>query len=203
MRHDPAILHAANPAFGRSTDLGDTTMSEAIRPYDFSDISVLVAEHNSYMRQTIRSILRTFNIGQIEEARTPENAWDAFCLHKPDVVFTDWAPGFDGMNLLKQIRRDDDSPNPFVPVIVVTSMSEKEHVLTARDLGMTEFLAKPFSPKLIYLRLRIIAEQPRSFVRTGDFFGPDRRRRQIAVDSNRRDDGKNDNGAGARKKSAV
>ena len=67
-------------------------------------------------------------------------------------------------------------------------------LLTARDLGMTEFLAKPFSPKLIYLRLRIIAEQPRSFVRTGDFFGPDRRRRQIRVDRNRRQEGKNDNG---------
>lgn len=172
-------------------------MDQTIRPYDFSDISVLVAEHNSYMRQTIRSILRTFNIGQIDEARTPEQAWDAFCLQKPDVVFADWAPGFNGMELLKRIRRDDDSPNPFVPVIVVTSMSDKEHVLTARDLGMTEFLAKPFSPKLIYLRLRIIAEQPRSFVRTGDFFGPDRRRRQMHVDQNRREQGRNDNRGGA------
>ncbi|MCK5778896.1 MAG: response regulator [Rhodospirillales bacterium] len=169
-------------------------MDQSIKAYDFSDISVLVAEHNSYMRQTMRSILRTFNIGQIEEARTPDHAWDAFKLHKPDVVFADWAPGFDGMGLLKQIRRDEDSPNPFVPVIIVTSMSDKEHVLTARDLGMTEFLAKPFSPKLIYLRLRIIAEQPRSFVRTGNFFGPDRRRRQIHVDENRREKGRNDNG---------
>lgn len=168
-------------------------MGDAIRPYDFSDISVLVAEHNSYMRQTIRSILRTFNIGQIEEARTTEHAWDSYRLHKPDVVFADWAPGFDGMSLLKRIRRDDDSPNPFVPVIVVTSLSDKEHVLTARDLGMTEFLAKPFSPKLIYLRLRIIAEQPRSFVRTGNFFGPDRRRRQVHVDADRRTEPENDN----------
>jgi CheY-like chemotaxis protein len=168
-------------------------MDNSIRPYDFSGISVMVAEHNPFMRQTIRSILRTFNIGQIEEARTPDNAWETYCRHKPDVVFTDWAPDFDGMSLLKQIRRDDDSPNPFVPVVVVTSMSDKEHVLTARDLGMTEFLAKPFSPKLIYLRLRIIAEQPRSFVRTGDFFGPDRRRRDMPASPNRRTDGENDN----------
>jgi two-component system chemotaxis response regulator CheY len=168
-------------------------MDNSIRPYDFSAISVLVAEHNPYMRQTIRSILRTFNIGQIEEARTPEQAWGTYCHQKPDVVFTDWAPNFDGMALLKRIRRDDDSPNPFVPVVVVTSMSEIEHVLTARDLGMTEFLAKPFSPKLIYLRLRIIAEHPRSFVRTGDFFGPDRRRREMNVDENRRRDFENDN----------
>lgn len=168
-------------------------MAAIIPRFDFSDISVLVAEHNSYMRQTMRSILRTFNVGTIEEARSPDHAWDSYCLHKPDVVFADWAPGFDGMGLLQRIRRDDDSPNPFVPVIVMTSMSDKEHVLTARDLGMTEFIAKPFSPKLIYLRLHIIAEQPRSFVRTGNFFGPDRRRRQINVNENRRNPGGNDN----------
>lgn len=168
-------------------------MASIIPRFDFSDISVLVAEHNPYMRQTIRSILRTFNIGTIEEARSPDHAWDSYCLHKPDVVFVDWAPGFDGMGLLQRIRRDDDSPNPFVPVIVMTSMSEKEHVLTARDLGMTEFIAKPFSPKLIYLRLHIIAEQPRSFVRTGNFFGPDRRRRLIEVNENRRNPGGKDN----------
>ncbi len=164
-------------------------MSNALKAYDFSDISVLVAEHNMYMRQTIRSILRTFNIGTIEEARSPAHAWDGFCIHKPDVVFTDWAPGFDGMGLLKKIRRDAESPNPFVPVVVVTSMSDKEHVLTARDLGMTEFIAKPFSPRMIYLRLQMIAEQPRSFVRTSTFFGPDRRRRQVPIEQDRRNAG--------------
>lgn len=159
-----------------------------MRNYDFSDISVLVAEHNSYMRQTMRSILRTFNIGQIDEAHTPEHAWEAYRYSGHDVIFTDWAPSFDGMHLLKMVRRDTDSPNPFVPVVVVTSLTEEKHILTARDLGMTEFLAKPFSPKLIFLRLQIIAERPRSFVRTGSFFGPDRRRRRETVKDDRRTD---------------
>ena len=167
-------------------------MSEAMRSFDFSDISVLVAEHNNYMRHTIRSILRTFNIGDIVETQNPEDAWDAFCTSTPDVVFADWAPGFDGMSLLQKIRRDPTSPNPFVPIIIVTSMSDKKNVLTARDLGMTEFLAKPFSPKQIFLRLRIVAEQPRAFIKTGNFFGPDRRRRNLRVQTNRRDEG-NDN----------
>ena len=42
-------------------------MSEGMRSIDFSNISVLVAEYNNYMRQTIRSILRIFNIGDIIE----------------------------------------------------------------------------------------------------------------------------------------
>jgi two-component system chemotaxis response regulator CheY len=157
-----------------------------MKSYDFSNISVLVSEHNSYMRQTMRSVLRTFNIGQIDEAATPEIAWDMFKHRQPDVTFADWAPGFDGMSLLKRIRRDPDSPNRYAPVIVVTSMTDQEHVLTARDLGMTEFLAKPYSPKLIFLRLQIIAERPRSFIRAGEFFGPDRRRRAMEVEEDRR-----------------
>ena len=156
-------------------------MSEGMRSIDFSNISVLVAEYNNYMRQTIRSILRTFNIGDIIEMQNPDDAWDMFCATPPDVVFADWAPGFNGMGLLQKIRRDPKSPNPFVPIIIVTSMSDKKNVLTARDLGMTEFLAKPFSPKQIFLRLRIVAEQPRAFIKTGNFFGPDRRHRNLGV----------------------
>lgn len=157
-----------------------------MKNYDFSRISVLVAEHNSYMRLTMRSILRTFNIGQVDETGDLDDAWLLFQTRQPDVVFADWAPNFDGMSLLKRIRRDPESSNPFAPVVVVTSLTEQEHVLTARDLGMTEFLAKPFSPKLIFMRLQIIAERPRSFVRAGEFFGPDRRRREIGVELDRR-----------------
>jgi hypothetical protein len=51
---------------------GEDQMASITPKFDFSDISVLVAEHNSYMRQTMRSILRTFNVGTIEEARSPD-----------------------------------------------------------------------------------------------------------------------------------
>ena len=162
-------------------------LNELAKEYDFSNISVLVAEHHTYMRQTLRSILRTFNIGEIHEADTPGYAWDLYCKRRPDVVFADWAPTFDGMSLLKRIRRDKHSPNAYVPVIVVTSLTEQDHVLTARDLGMTEFIAKPFSPKLIFLRLVSVAETPRAFIRTDGFFGPDRRRRQLPHNPDRRD----------------
>jgi two-component system chemotaxis response regulator CheY len=146
-------------------------MSNGIRSFNFSNILVLVAEHNNYMRQTIRSILRTFNIGDIIETQNPDDAWDMFCATPPDVVFADWAPGFDGMGLLQKIRRDPKSPNPFVPIIIVTSMSDKKNVLTSRDLGMTEFLAKPFSPKQIFLRLRIVASTLRLY-QDGQFLWP-------------------------------
>ncbi len=154
---------------------------------DFANLTVLVAEPSSYMRQTMRGILRTFNIGHVAEADTPERAWDFFQTRRPDVVFADWSETCDGISLLKRIRRDDDSVNPFTSVVVMTSMTDQEHVLTARDLGATEFLAKPYSPRMIFLRLKIISEKPRPFVRAGDFFGPDRRRREVGTNQERRD----------------
>jgi len=50
-------------------------------------------------------------------------------------------------------------------------------VVEARDAGVHEFLAKPLSAKGLYSRIRSIIERPRPFVRAGQYFGPDRRRR--------------------------
>jgi two-component system chemotaxis response regulator CheY len=65
-----------------------------------------------------------------------------------------------------------------VPVIVVTANTEIDHVFVARDTGMSEYLAKPVSAKLIYPRICSTIESTRPFVRAGGFFGPDRRRRR-------------------------
>lgn len=48
----------------------------------------------------------------------------------------------------------------------------------ARDAGVTEYLIKPCSAKQILSRIRAIIENPRPFVKTDQFFGPDRRRQK-------------------------
>ena len=50
----------------------------------------------------------------------------------------------------------------------------------ARDLGVTEMLAKPYSIDGVATRLLQVIDRPRQFVHTGDYFGPDRRRHQVA-----------------------
>jgi two-component system chemotaxis response regulator CheY len=52
--------------------------------------------------------------------------------------------------------------------------------MQARDAGVTEFLVKPFTARDLYRRLYQIIERPRQFVRSEDFFGPDRRRKGAA-----------------------
>ena len=83
----------------------------------------------------------------------------------------------DGIALVKWLRSRTDSPDKYIPIIMLTGYSERNRVLEARDSGVTEFLAKPVSTKAIYSRLVAIVDNPRPFIRTESYFGPDRRRR--------------------------
>jgi len=158
----------------------------SVKQYDLSSLVVLVAEQNSFLRLTIKSILRTLKVGQIIDAGPIKDAWQAFQSYSPDVVIIDWSPTYDGLQLLWRLRHDADSRNVFVPVIITTSMTEYTNVIVARDSGTTDFLAKPYSPRTIYQHLCKIIEMKKSFIKSSDFFGPDRRARKVEPEVKRR-----------------
>jgi CheY-like chemotaxis protein len=83
----------------------------------------------------------------------------------------------DGIDFVRLLRNSPDSPNPMVPVIMITGHSTMARVAEARDAGVNEFLAKPLTARGVIERLSQVVENPRPFVRTQDYFGPDRRRR--------------------------
>ena len=82
----------------------------------------------------------------------------------------------DGTDFVRLVRTGDDSPNPFVPIIMLTAYSERSKVIAARDAGVTEFCCKPVTAKELFRKVRSIVNTPRPFVRTSNYFGPDRRR---------------------------
>lgn len=134
------------------------------------------------MRSLMRVVLRELGMVQIRDALDPAQAFKYFQETDYDLIMTDWAPTLDGMSFLKNIRTHPESRNPFAPVIVVTAHTELGRVYMARDAGMTEFLAKPISAKLLYTRIRSVIESKRAFVKSQSFFGPDRRRRRLEFD---------------------
>ena len=147
--------------------------------YNFSDLSVLVVEDSKPMLELTVSILETFGIGNIVTAENGKDGFQRFCTYNPDLVIADWMmEPVNGIELARHIRTHSRSPNKYVPFILMTGFSEKHRVIKARDIGITEFLVKPFTVRDLYKRLELIIERPRQFVRSGDFFGPDRRRRK-------------------------
>jgi DNA-binding NtrC family response regulator len=59
---------------------------------------------------------------------------------------------------------------------MITGHTEMDRVTAARDAGVTEFLAKPISAKGLYQRIVSVVANPRPFIKTNNYFGPDRRR---------------------------
>lgn len=147
--------------------------------YQFHRISVLVVEDNQPMLEITKSLLVTFGVGHVIGAQNGEVGFKRFCEYDNDIIIADWMMRpMDGISFTRFVRNDPKSPNPYVPVILMTGFSEKRRVLQARDAGVTEFLVKPFNARDLYRRLVQVIERPRQFVRAPDFFGPDRRRKR-------------------------
>lgn len=130
------------------------------------------------MLEICKTLLLTFGVGEVLTAKNGDEGFKVFCRENPDMVVADWMMHpTDGISMTRRIRNDPLSPNHYVPIILMTGFSEKKRVVQARDSGVTEFLVKPFTARDLYKRIAQIIERPRQFVRSEDFFGPDRRRK--------------------------
>ncbi len=144
---------------------------------DFNKLRFLVIDDNAHMRRILRTLLHGFGAREVYEAEDGAAGLEAFTHNIPDIVITDWAmPIFDGLELTQMIRQPGANANPYVPIIMLTGHSEKKRVVAARDSGITEFLAKPISANALYQRILNVVVNPRSFIKTKNYFGPDRRR---------------------------
>ena len=145
--------------------------------YRFERLKVLVVDDNQNMRKLVTTILQAFGVTSIAEAANGVRALEAM-KDNPDVVILDWMMDeMNGIEFTKAVRTLPGSPNPYVPIIMLTGHTSADCVAQARDAGVNEFLAKPVSLKAMLARLTAVIEYPRPFVRTSVYFGPCRRRR--------------------------
>lgn len=168
----------------------DAKQGFTARNYNFERFTVLVVEDNGFIKGLIVSSLNTLGVGNVKTASDGGEAIELLRLMKNDpgkagmmhvdIVLTNWQmEPIEGLQLLRWIRRSKESPDRFMPVIMITGSADKEKVAEARDMGVTEFLAKPFSAAAICQRLYSVIEHPRPFLQSKAYFGPDRRRQDL------------------------
>lgn len=151
-------------------------------------VRVLIVDDQDFIRSLLRHILAVLGCSHITDAPDGETGWDIILGNPPDLLIVDWEmAGMSGIELVQRVRNDKTSPDRFMPIIMVTAHTERPRILTARDAGVNEFVMKPLSAKILFSRLNAVIEHPRRFVRTKDYFGPDRRRKRVFVDFERRD----------------
>lgn len=148
--------------------------------YDLGRIRILVLEDDEHMRSLMTGVLKALKVGGVLALGEADAALKKISDFGPDLVITDWhMKPIDGLEFVRKVRKSADSPNPYVPIIMVTGHTEIHRVHEARDAGVNELLAKPISAKSLYSRVLSVIENPRPFVRSANYFGPDRRRRDM------------------------
>ena len=140
------------------------------------DLVILVADPSPYMCMLINSILRAFGANKAVDIRSSTDAIKILTEQKIDILLCDGLlPPHGGLKLTQAIRRNVSNPNRTVPILIMTSDTRESTVRGARDAGANMVVAKPISPSSLYDRLSWIAFNPRNFIDTSSYLGPDRR----------------------------
>lgn len=147
--------------------------------YKLDKLNVLIIDDSKHMRQLMRSLLHAFGVGYIQEAIDGREGFIRLTQGGFDLILCDLVmEPVSGLDFVERVRQGKDSPDPFIPIIAVTGFTEQYRVMMARDAGVNEVLAKPISAKELAMRIQSVIESPRPFVRTRNYFGPDRRRKK-------------------------
>ena len=103
--------------------------------------SILIVDDALFMRNMIRSALEPLAFDTIVEAQNGREALEKFEGLQPDVVTLDVVmPEMDGLATLEAIR----GASPETQVIMITALDQRETMLKAMRLGVSDFVVKPF-----------------------------------------------------------
>lgn len=160
-------------------------MSQSGAGPGLSNLRFLLVDDHPQIRLLVRTILHALGARDMIEASDGGEGLNMMASSQPDIVITDWAmEPMSGVEMVKNIRQSDNNAIKYVPVIMLTGFSERGRIMAARDSGINEYLLKPVSPTSLYSRIRAVIEEPRRFVKTSAYFGPDRRRGKEQFEGN-------------------
>ena len=121
-----------------------------------NDALILIVDDQTRMRKIIKDFLVVKNY-KIIEAKDGEEALEVFETNKEKinlVILDVMMPKIDGWTVLRKIRQESK-----VPVIMLTARGEEQDELFGFELGVDEYISKPFSPKILVARIQAILKR--------------------------------------------
>ncbi len=123
-----------------------------------NNVTVLVVDDESRMRKLIKDFLVQKEF-QVIEAEDGEKALEVYHENQKEIglILLDvMMPKLDGWSVLRQIRQESK-----VPIIMLTARGEEQDELFGFELGVDEYISKPFSPKILVARVEAILNRTR------------------------------------------
>ena len=121
------------------------------------DVSILIADDEARMRKLVKDFLKQKNFNIIE-AEDGEQALKLYNENKNKInlVLLDvMMPKLDGWSVLRQIRQIDKT----LPIVMLTARAEEQDELFGFELGVDEYITKPFSLKVLVARVEAILKR--------------------------------------------
>ena len=116
--------------------------------------TILIVDDEISNRQTLELALSNEGY-RLETAENGQKAIDMLPSIQPDVILLDvMMPGFDGYEVCRIIRHNINTAE--IPVVMVTSLDDREALLRGLSAGADDFITKPFDPHILRARLRSI-----------------------------------------------
>ena len=119
--------------------------------------SILIVDDEARMRKLIKDFLNAKGYS-ILEAEDGEKALEVYEKNhsKIGLILLDvMMPKLDGWSVLRQIRQEDKK----IPIIMLTARGEEQDELFGFELGVDEYISKPFSPKILVARVEAILKR--------------------------------------------
>ena len=115
-------------------------------------LKILVVDDESRMRKLVKDFLTKKNF-QVLEAGDGEEAMDILYKEKDIalIILDVMMPKMDGWEVCREVRK-----NSKVPIIMLTARGDERDELLGFDLGVDEYISKPFSPKILVARVEAI-----------------------------------------------
>jgi len=118
-------------------------------------MKILVIDDEANARMLLSDIFEDLG-WEMEEAEDCLEGLDKIKSLGPfDLVLVDWkTPRMTGLDFTKNVRSNPDFQS--IPLIMVTGLNDMESVADALEVGINEYLMKPFTPEMIFSKLRLV-----------------------------------------------
>lgn len=144
--------------------------------FKFSELSVLNVVSSGKLPGILDTMLRQAGVTDIHAVEKSDQVFDAIKERGIDIVLVDDnPPKVDGVDLVAAIRLDPDSPNCYLPVILLSRTRSIKRAAEAVESGVHAVMLQPFpAPRLLSHITKCIIDPPK-FICSDRYFGPDQK----------------------------